>query len=100
MTPETNKDLDLYDFNTVCTMCECQPGTHVIFNSCPIMDGFPICATDCCMIECLKPTIAEKFSKVIGKEITLENVNEACKNCGKNYAKQNPELAKQLENEF
>lgn len=64
------------------------------------MNGFPICATDCCMIECLKPTIAEKFSKVIGKEITLDEVNGACKNCGKNYGKQNTELARKLEQEF
>jgi len=88
----------VYDTETICTMCQCKEGTHALFNSCPIMDNNPICH-DCCLIGCLKDDIALQFSNTTGKQLTLEQVNEACKACGKNYAKQNPELAKKLENE-
>lgn len=97
MNQEQNKEL--YDFETQCSLCVCIPATHILFHSCPILENNPICK-DCCLISCLKDDIAIKFSQALGKEITLEQVNEVCKQCGKNYGKQNPELAKKLENEF
>lgn len=97
MNQEINKDV--YDINTQCTLCVCPPGNHILFHLCPILENNPICK-DCCLVSCLKDDIAVKFSQVIGKTITLEEINAVCKSCGKNYGKQNPELAKQLEQKF
>ena len=96
MNKEQNNDL--YDFDTQCTLCVCVPGNHLKFFSCPILENNPI-STDCCLIGCLKNDAAEKFSKATGKEITLEQMNEICKQCGQNYGVQNEELAKKLERE-
>ena len=92
------EDKDPYDFETICTLCTCVEKTHAIFWKCPILDNNPICG-ECCQIGCLKSDIAERFSKVLEKEITIEEVNEACKKCGKNYACQNPDLAKKIESD-
>jgi hypothetical protein len=97
MTNEPNKEV--YDLESVCTLCVCSPANHILFWPCPILSNEKIC-TDCCQVSCLKDDIAIKFSQALGKEITLEEVNKACQSCGKNYGKQNPELAKRLENEF
>src|SRR5579863_9676527 len=98
MNPELNPNLNLYDADSICCLCECAEGNHLLFNSCPILDNNPICH-DCCVISCLKNDIAEKFSKVVGKDITLDEVNKICQDCGLNYGKQNEELAKKLEQE-
>lgn len=89
---------DPYDLETICSLCECSEKVHAIFWSCPILSGEKICI-DCCQTGCLKKDIAEKFSKALGKEITLDQVNNFCRDCGKNYATQNEQLAKKLEND-
>jgi hypothetical protein len=92
------EEKDPYDFETICTLCTCVEKTHAIFWKCPILDNNPICG-ECCQVGCLKNNIAGKFSKALGKDISLEDINKACTDCGRNYAKQNEELAKQLERE-
>lgn len=90
-------DKDAYDFQTVCTLCQCAEGTHIQFHSCPILEDNPICSTDCCIVACLKTDVAIRFSQVLGRNVSLEQVNEACKKCGRNYACQNEKLAKEME---
>lgn len=80
----------------ICSMCECQTGNHLIYFSCPLFSGNPIC-TDCCRIDMMKDDVDIKVSAKLGNPITKETINSICKSCGMNNACQNSELAKKIE---
>jgi len=81
----------------VCSMCECPPNYHVVHWPCPIFDKELICG-DCCQVGCLRKGVDEEFSKKLGRKMTLEEINEHCGNCGRNYAMQDDQLADDIEN--
>jgi hypothetical protein len=80
-----------------CNLCECDPKNHVVYWSCPIFKGDEICQS-CCQVEMLRPEVADIFSHRLGQPMTLDEINQACNNCGKNYGLQNPNLADKIEN--
>ncbi len=90
---EWERDLEV---NTCC-LCECDSKAHVIYWECPLFLNYKICQR-CCQIDTLRHDVANMFSKRLGRRMTLAEINEACKDCGKNYATQNEQLADDLEN--
>ena len=66
----------------VCCLCECMAGVHLLFWSCPIFDDELICS-DCCHINSLKLDSNKKFSDKLGKEISKEELEKYCKDCGR-----------------
>lgn len=87
------------DKKPTCCLCECQQGVHILFWKCPLFMGEDICG-ECCQVDALRPNVAEKFSEKLGRPISLEEINEQCRQCGKNYAKQNEDLANKTEGGF
>lgn len=82
-----------------CNLCECTGENHPVYWSCPLFDGEEICQR-CCQVECLRRDIDQKFSYALGRSITLEEINQVCQQCNKNYALQNESLADQIEAKF
>lgn len=82
-----------------CNLCECDPRAHIVYWSCPLFKGDEICQ-NCCQVDALRPEIADQFSKALGKKMSLDEINEACRNCGKNYGVQNEQLADDIESQF
>lgn len=80
----------------ICSMCECPPNYHIVQWPCPIFENELICG-DCCQVGCLRESVAEEFSKKLGRKITVEEINERCGNCGRNYAMQDEQLADDIE---
>jgi hypothetical protein len=81
-----------------CNLCECPTNVHICGWACPIFEGNAICS-ECCLLDALRSDIDKKFSAKLGRDITKEEINEACKNCGKNNATQNEQMADNLENQ-
>lgn len=82
----------------ICSMCECESGNHLIFFSCPLFSGNPIC-TDCCRIDMMKDDVDIKVSAKLGNPIDKATINSICRSCGMNNACQNNELVKKIETE-
>ncbi len=80
-----------------CNLCECDPRMHAFYWSCPLFEGEEICQ-NCCQVDTLREDVAETFSKSLGRPISLDEINEACRKCGKNYGLQNEQLADDIEN--
>jgi hypothetical protein len=80
----------------ICSNCECPIGNHLIFFSCPLFSGNPICR-DCCMIDMMKDDVDVKVSAKLGNPIDKKIINSICFSCGMNNACQNADLAKKLE---
>ena len=88
---------DTFESNPhVCSMCECAPNNHLIFFSCPLFSGHPICQEDC-QISMMKDDIDLTISAKLGNPITKETINSICRSCGMNNACQNKDLANKLE---
>src|SRR5579859_6554807 len=80
----------------ICSMCECQAGNHLVFFSCPLFSGNPICR-DCCMVDMMKDDVDIKVSAKLGNPIDKQTINSICRSCGMNNACQNPELVRKIE---
>ena len=80
-----------------CCLCECDPKVHLVYFKCPIFEQNDICA-DCCLLDALRPGAEKKFSEKLGREITREEMNKMCKECGRNHAVEDGQLAIELEN--
>ena len=92
---ESRNRYEITKAETICAACECQPETHLVFYSCPIFENESIC-NECCYIGCLQPYVDKQFSKKLGREITKEEINKTCLECGRNYAKQDPLLSPEI----
>jgi len=83
--------MTIYDLskenNHICVACECVQGLHVCFWNCPIFDNELICV-ECCKENTLDKNIEQQFSEKLGRKVTIEEINERCKQCGRNYALQ------------
>jgi len=84
----------------ICMVCECpiDVPVHCLFWKCPLFENELICY-ECCVIGCLKKDVTDLFSQKLGRKITLDEINEKCKECGRNYAFQDEFLAIELESE-
>lgn len=80
----------------ICSFCDCPPGNHLIWFSCPLFSGYPIC-TDCCRVDMMKDDVDVKVSAKLGNPIDKATINSICKSCGMNNACQNNDLAKKIE---
>lgn len=81
-----------------CNLCECPTNVHICGWKCPIFEGNTICS-ECCLLDALRENIDTKFSEKLGRKITKEEINEFCKNCGKNHATQDEQMADNMENQ-
>lgn len=78
-----------------CCYCECKNTEHPCGWKCPIFNGNMICS-QCCNIDVLRKDAPEHFSKQLGREITREEINAACRDCGRNHAMESEAIADQL----
>lgn len=79
----------------VCVFCECPQKNHLIFHSCPLFSGHPICQ-DCCMVDMMQDDIDKKVSAKLGNPIDKQTINSICRSCGLNNACQNQKLVDQI----
>lgn len=99
---DNKKDDIIYDGHKgspehTCCLCECPKNYHIVYWKCLIFETELICG-ECCRIGCLKNDIDEQFSKKLGRKITIDEVNDACFECGKNFGIQDEQLSGDLEN--
>ena len=98
---DENREGEFYDIEVnskkcMCVLCECgDPKAHVCYWNCPIFNNEKICAT-CCTIDTLRSGAEKNFSKALGRDITREEINEFCRNCGRNHACESDEIADKL----
>jgi hypothetical protein len=97
MTDDQYYNLDKNAEPHTCCLCECDPKVHLCYFKCPIFEQNDICA-DCCLLDALRPGIEKKFSEKLGREITREEIDKMCKECGRNHATEDGPLAIELEN--
>lgn len=89
-------DADKHSKGHRCCLCECDPRVHVCFFNCPIFEKELICA-ECCLTDVLRSNIEEKFSEKLGRNITREEINSFCNDCGRNHAIEDSVLADELD---
>lgn len=82
--------------NHTCCLCECPKNYHIVYWKCPLFDNELICG-ECCQIGCLRKDIDKRFSEKLGRKITIDEINETCGKCQKNYGFQDEQLADDLE---
>lgn len=95
MKPDTVYSLKKGD-EFVCCACDCPPAIHLSGWKCPIFNKEIVCS-DCCLIEALKTDVAKVFSEKLGRQITLEEINQTCLDCGRNNAMQDDAKARDIE---
>jgi hypothetical protein len=79
-----------------CCACECDTSEHVCGWKCPIFNKELICS-QCCLVDVLRKDTPKIFSARLGREITREEINKMCGDCGRNHAVEDDTLADQIQ---
>ena len=95
--PDEHYSLDKTAPGFTCCYCECVEAAHICGWKCPIFKDNLICS-QCCLVDALRTEAPKVFSEKLGREITREEINEFCRNCGRNNAVEDDALADKIQN--